>query len=52
MSMTWKDVKDMMDKAGVKDEDHIFYFDTGDYPEIDEVSVSKDKDGDNIVFSN
>lgn len=41
--MTWKEFKNIMNGAKVKDDDVINYFETLDYPEPDDLSVFIDE---------
>jgi len=44
--MTWKEFKEAVEAAGVKDSDPIFFIDTGNFPES--VSVSIDEENRNV----
>jgi len=47
--MTWKEFKEQVEAQGVKDEDEIFYIDTGNYPE--RLSVSTPNDGHGVEIT-
>jgi len=37
--MTWKEFKELAEVAGIRDEDKIFYIDTGNYPDVKRLDV-------------
>ena len=43
--MTWQEFKNLVEDDGIKDNDEIFYIDTGDYPDINELEARKCKNG-------
>ena len=40
--MTWKQFKDAVEAAGIKDEDGIFLIETGEWPQIEDVGIFAD----------
>jgi len=51
MTMTWKQFKAAIEASGVKDDDQIFYIDTGNYPASDSLSVHVEDKGDRREFT-
>lgn len=39
MAATWKQFKEALERAGVKDDDEILYIETGTYPAQEHLSV-------------
>jgi hypothetical protein len=42
--MTWKEFKERVEEAGIKDNDKLFYIDTGNYPDIEDLGINTNKD--------
>ena len=37
--MTWKEFKDLCEKKGIRDDDELFYIDTGNYPDEERLNI-------------
>ena len=42
--MNWKEFKEFVEQNGIKDVDEIFYIDTGNYPDLDDLNLVIEKD--------
>lgn len=43
--MTWKEFKEKIETNGIKDEDEIFYIDTGNYPNAEKLNIGESNEG-------
>jgi len=43
--MTWQEFKNLVEDSDIKDDDEIFYIDTGNYLNANKLEVRKCKDG-------